>query len=899
MQRQHLLRGVSAGAIAVLCLFAAEAPSASAQTALPSIDVGAHRVRTASKAKHDRPAPRTIARVVAPPAPAPAPVAPPAPSIWSPTLANGKPAFVEKFQLPNTVASVTRRDIEEKVNIIDTEDAVKYMPSLFVRKRNDGDTQPVLQTRTWGLNSSARSLVYADDLLLTALIGNDNSIGAPRWGLVAPEEIERIDFLYGPFSAQYSGNALGGVLQITTRMPEKLEITAKETASIQDFSLYGTSKTFFANETAFTIGDKINDFSWLVTGNWLHGSDQPLTFVQAASGNLAPNTVAPAQLYGFPGGYFTTTKFGVPATTIGSAGNLANDQVNGKLKLAYDITPTIRATYQLGFWSNDGTSTPGNYLVGGSTPFFGTTTSTAASLYGAGGIGSTLTSWGSAYYRVQEKQLVNSGAVKSNTKGLWDFEISASNFDYLQSDQVSPYSGAVPYGGYTQTGKVAVYTGTYWTLLDAKGIVRPFGYDGPHEVSFGLHGDRFHLNNPTWLTSNWTAGPAASYGVVSSIGDGTTQTQALWAQDAWKISKEYKLTLGVRGEHWQASDGYNQLLPGLNATETALSGKLIPTSLLPIFQPVLFHTRFSPKGSFQWTPDDLWTVTANIGLANRFPTAKELYNQSSLTGAAVQVNPNPNLRPEVALSKELAVERKVGVDGSVRVSLFDEEVRDAIISQNLVTTVGSIVTTTSANINVDRIRNTGAEVAWKKDDVVFKGLEYDGSVTYVNSRVISDSNWAPTGGLNLDQSILHVDGKNLPYVPKWRWTTGFTYHPDEHWSFSVNARWQDRMWSTLSNNDTAHGVYGAFDRWFVVDTKIRYKLNERFSFSFGVDNLNNYKYFLFHPFPQRTFVLSAKYEFGTSGKNERGIFFTGNEGFLPAQWGQPADNGWARDFKLF
>ena len=29
----------------------------------------------------------------------------------------------------------------EKINIVDTEDAVKYMPSLFVRKRNNGDTQ--------------------------------------------------------------------------------------------------------------------------------------------------------------------------------------------------------------------------------------------------------------------------------------------------------------------------------------------------------------------------------------------------------------------------------------------------------------------------------------------------------------------------------------------------------------------------------------------------------------------------------------------------------------------------------------------------------------------------------------------------------------------------------------
>ena len=34
-----------------------------------------------------------------------------------------------------------------------------------MRKRNDGDNQAVLATRTWGLNSSARTLIYDDDLL--------------------------------------------------------------------------------------------------------------------------------------------------------------------------------------------------------------------------------------------------------------------------------------------------------------------------------------------------------------------------------------------------------------------------------------------------------------------------------------------------------------------------------------------------------------------------------------------------------------------------------------------------------------------------------------------------------------------------------------------------------------
>ena len=75
-----------------------------------------------------------------------------------------------RFQLPQKSFSITSGQVDETVNLKDPEDAVKYMPSLFVRKRNDGDNMAVLATRSWGVNSSARSLIYYDDLLVSALI---------------------------------------------------------------------------------------------------------------------------------------------------------------------------------------------------------------------------------------------------------------------------------------------------------------------------------------------------------------------------------------------------------------------------------------------------------------------------------------------------------------------------------------------------------------------------------------------------------------------------------------------------------------------------------------------------------------------------------------------------------
>src|SRR6476661_1380607 len=124
---------------------------------------------------------------------------------------------------PNTKESVDAAKLRETVNVRNTEDALRYFPSLVVRKRHIGDTQAPLATRTSGVGSSARSLIYADGVLLSALIGNNNSFASPRWGMVSPEEIDRVDVLYGPFSAAYPGNAIGAVVTLRRGCPTSLK----------------------------------------------------------------------------------------------------------------------------------------------------------------------------------------------------------------------------------------------------------------------------------------------------------------------------------------------------------------------------------------------------------------------------------------------------------------------------------------------------------------------------------------------------------------------------------------------------------------------------------------------------------------------------------------------------
>ena len=112
-----------------------------------------------------------------------------------------------------------------------------------MRKRYIGDyDHAVLASRASGTGNSARSLVYADGILLSNLLGNGATF-TPRWGLVTPEEIERVDVLYGPFSAAYPGNSVGAVVDYVTRMPDELEMHAKLTSFGQDFEIYDSQRS--------------------------------------------------------------------------------------------------------------------------------------------------------------------------------------------------------------------------------------------------------------------------------------------------------------------------------------------------------------------------------------------------------------------------------------------------------------------------------------------------------------------------------------------------------------------------------------------------------------------------------------------------------------------------------
>jgi len=758
----------------------------------------------------------------------PAPAAPAEPDEQSlPAVAVTQTrSFAEKKQLPQTTEGITGAQAAATINVMSTEDALKYLPDVLVRKRYIGDTNAPMATRTTGINASARSLIYADDVLLSTLINNNNGNGSPQWFMVAPQQVDRIDVMYGPFSAAYPGNSYGAVTAITTRMPKQFEGSLEVNAAMQRFKLYGTNDTEPTQQYALTLGDRVGKFSWWFNAGHLNSFSQPLSF-----GTVSQSTTpAGAGLPVISGAFADRNRTGGAIQVIGAGNFVHTLQDNAALKLAYDFTPTLSATYSLGYWQNSAKASAQTYLSTASgAPFYGA----ASGNVNIGGFSYSASSIAGQFSsnNVEQEHLMQSLKVETHTLGVFDWEAALSNVYYLQ-DQTRLSTGLYPAAMNGGPGRITDMGGTGWTTVDLKGTWRPQGLAGAHIVSFGAHYDQFKLSSPTFNTTDWVSG---GQGTLFSSSQGKTQTTALWLQDVWRFAPSLQATLGGRYESWRAFDGFN-FNTGSNGAGVSIN------------QPGLDKSGFSPKASLTWDASERWSVTGSFGKALRFPTVGELY-QSVQTGTTF-MQANPFLEPESVLSGELAVERHTD-EGKLRLSVFNEYVKNALISQT--STIPGFATPVSFTQNVGKTRQIGVELAGQQDNVLIRGLTLSGNVTYVDSTILSDDGYVPTA------PGATAVGKHVPYVPTWRGTLAATYRPDNRWAFTLAGRYSSRVYATVDNTDINPATYQGFQSFFVMDARVSCQIDKHWGASLGVDNLNNRKYFLYHPFPQRTFYLGLKY----------------------------------------
>lgn len=737
------------------------------------------------------------------------------------TVNSGRPTSLPT-QIPTTIEGIAREQIEATVNATDGEDALKYLPSLVVRKRYIGDfNHAVLATRASGTGNSARSLVYADGILLSNPLGNGAAF-APRWGMVAPEEIERVDVLYGPFSAAYPGNSVGAVVDFVTRMPTDFEAHLKLTGAAGNFDLYSTHSSPAASQFDMALGGRNGDWSWWLSANRTHSQGQALVFANRLE---SAGTVGTA---GVPvtGAVAGRNPSNQPWWLLGGSTIYDTTQEQAKLKLAYDFSPTVRATYTLGAWTNSTSGSVDSWLRDGAgNPVYSGRVNIAGRSY-------NLDAPGLAFAPTQNDltHTMQGLSVKSHSGGVFDWEVAASLYDY-STDTLRTPTVAQAGVGYT-AGRITDMGGTGWNTLKLAGTWRPANITGitditgdpginVHVVDFGVQQDTAHLRTQVGNTADWLGGPVLS---PFSQFNGNTQLQSLYAQDTWRFAADWKTTLGLRFEHWSAYGG--QL--GNASSVLAFNGRS--------------ENHASPKAAIAWQATADWLFKASAGRAVRMPTVSELY-QGSILGNTI-INTDPNLRPERSWTTELSAERDLrnwGVDGLLRTTLFLERTRDALYSQ----TSANGVTTVQ---NVDAIHTRGLEVALNAVDVGIRGFDLGGSLTLADSKITANQGFAASVG------------HQQPRVPRTRATLLATWRANAQWSSTFGARYSGRQYGTLDNSDPNGAAYTGFSKFFVTDVRVRYRIDKQWSAALGIDNLNNNKYWAFHPYPQRTYVAELKFD---------------------------------------
>jgi iron complex outermembrane receptor protein len=714
---------------------------------------------------------------------------------------------------PGATAGVNADAIVRTVNLVTPEDALRYLPDVLIRQRHIGDTQSPVTTRTSGVGASARSLIYVDGMLISSLIGDNNTSASPKWGLVTPDAISRVDVLYGPFSAAYAGNSIGAVIAFTTRMPQTFEASAEAQGAVQAFAQYGDHKDYDAGRLAAEIGDRFGPLSFRLSYNHLDSYAQPLTYATATVPSALSTTGTPVT-----GAVIGANKTSQPIAILGSTAIEHQVQDNASGRLTYDVTPSLTAAYTFGLFANNDDATDNSYLRGADgQPVYAGTVNIGGRAYAI-----APSAFSGGIYNLQEVDLAQGLSLTSHTDGAFDFSLLASDFDTLKSRQRIP-TAALPAAFAGGAGSDTALDSTGWHTLDANGTWRPAA---ANTVTFGAHEDLFTLDNPRYALADWTQ---PRDGAVLSSSRGHTETLALWAQDVWSVTPQVKLTLGGRYEHWRAFGGVNSSA----------------SPALDVAQPGLKDDAFSPKGTLAYTPWAGWTFKGSVGVAYRFPTVSELY-QAVAVGTLLAV-PNPNLAPERALSSELSAER-VWSNASMRLSIFDERIHNALVSQTAALPQAGGAAATYVQ-NIGQTHATGVEIVADRKDVLVPGLELSGWVTYVDARI------------DRDAALAAAVGKQLPQLPRLRGAVVASYAPTSRFSLSLGARYSDRSFANIDNSDHDADTFQGFSGYFVMDAKASYRLTSHLTASVGVDNLNDRAYFLYHPFPQRTVIADLKYAY--------------------------------------
>ncbi|WP_083276640.1 TonB-dependent receptor [Sphingobium phenoxybenzoativorans] len=708
------------------------------------------------------------------------------------------------------------------VNAFNVEDLMKYAPDFFVRSRYVGDNNGVPGFRGTHSTQSARALVMVDGFVVSNFLGNSFAF-PPAWGVISPGEVKQFDIVYGPYSARYSGNAMGGIVNITTRAPERTEAFVNMQGFVQPYDQYGTHDDYWgwSGEAGFALKQKDGPLSLRVSGRRLINRGHPQQFYQfgySAANYGNPSAGTPVTGAVVDNGMVPVTGTAIRAPIVGdySSVDTRQDQLRGQLRFDQgDVHAEAFFTY---WWNEEKTLDPQSYLRDANgQPYYG------------GG----LVSFGGHTYSLNAASTFNWGIARKDEwlagvkldAPLLGFDtrttLSTLRFDRQDALQSSGFANGRNNGAgqITSQGPTGWYTGEFQAS-------RIFG---AHSIAWGLSGNRYDTDRSVYGTANWRDATGRTF---RNRTFGRTRLLGAFIEDEIAIGDAITLTAGLRAESWRAFGG------GLTALASAgaQAGQAVTQRYAS-----RKDSAFSPKLALRTMLSPDWSAELSLATATRFPTVGELF-QGSLNGDGSfnQNSFDPNLKAEKSRDANLLLRHHMG-PVTLTGSLFYQRVRDAIFSyigfnQNGVST--------SSFKNIDLTRQYGAELIMESRNWPVEGLDMEANAAWIDAETVRN------------RADPLSEGVQFPRIPRWRLNGSIRYAVTPTLQSSLGFRYASRPNTDLDGLQRGD-TYGYTSELFALDAKLTQRFGNGMRVSAGVNNITNDKAWVFHPYPQRSFLIEA------------------------------------------
>lgn len=710
----------------------------------------------------------------------------------------------------------------EAVNAFNTEDLMKYAPNFFVRKRYSGDSNGVPGFRGTHSTQSARTLVMVDGFAVSNFLGNSFGF-APKWGVVGPGEVEQFDIVYGPYSARYSGNSMGGIVNITTRDPEETETFATAQGFVQPYEQFSTDDEYYgySAEAGFGWKQKDGPFSARLTARYFRNDGHPQSFYGLTPVTGTPGTVVtgsivdPEQVRAAAEGRGITGSPGTATNPIFAAQSpAAITQMQAKLKIGYD-DGSLTAQALFAYWHNvDNQFAPDCYLrsAAGNVVCEGRVT-IGAQTYTASGVN---------FSRTVRDEYLAGLKIAAPFAGDWAVRLALSTYQIPRSDGFT--SNGYVAGQSNGVGMLAEQGPTGWYTGDL--TIEKFGER--KEFAVGLSSNLSRTDLTRFTTTHWRSGAGQAFSTQTF---GKTRMLSAWMENRFLIGADGAITFGLRYDSWKAFDG------GLARWGTEAS----------VGQRVLNHyasrsgDAISPKISGEAKLANGTLVQLSLARATRFPTVGELF-QGSLNGdGSFDIDSfDPNLKPEKSYDLNALISHDIG-KLKLTGSYFFQRVDDSIFSFTGFNQTGVL---TSSFKNIGRTRQMGVELIVETRDLLVGGLDIDANAAYIDAKTVSNP------------SARAAEGVQFPRIPRWRINANARYAISGALQASLGFRYASRPNTDLlglQRGDT----FGFTSELFALDARINWAVADAIRLSAGVDNLTNDRAWVFHPYPQRTLLVEA------------------------------------------